>query len=81
MNVQVRYFALVAEITGQSEDTVELPAAATAGAALAAAAARHPRLATPGFRPLLAVNGRPAAAPTPLAEGDEVAIFPPVSGG
>ncbi len=81
MKVKVRYFALVAEITGCSQETLELPAGATAGGALAAAAARHGRLAAPGFTPLLAVNRRHAPQEQPLSEGDEVAIFPPVSGG
>ena len=35
----------------------------------------------PGFAPLLAVNRRHAGPLEPLSDGDEVAIFPPVSGG
>ena len=44
MKVKVRYFALVAEMTGCREEALELPDSATVSDALAAVAARHPRL-------------------------------------
>ena len=81
MKVNILYFARVAEITGCPRQEIELDAGATAGEALAAAARLHPVLAGPGFSPLLAVNREHADAGRVLAHGDEVAIFPPVSGG
>lgn len=81
MKVTILYFAHVAEITGCPREELALPEGATAGDALAAAADRHPGLAAPGFAPLLAVNRRHAGHAETLSGGDEVAIFPPVSGG
>jgi molybdopterin converting factor subunit 1 len=81
MKVRVRYFALVAEITGCGEEALELPAGATVADALAAATASHPRLAEAGLPTLAAVNRRHARPDDLLGDGDEVAIFPPVSGG
>jgi molybdopterin synthase sulfur carrier subunit len=81
MRVRLLYFARVAEITGRPGEEIELPDGATAGDALAAAAQRHAGMGAPGFAPLLAVNRRHAGPREPLSDGDEVAIFPPVSGG
>jgi len=81
MKVTVLYFARVAEITGCQGQELDLNEGATAGEALAAVARRHPALARPGFSPLLAVNREHADAGRILAGGDEIAIFPPVSGG
>jgi MoaE-MoaD fusion protein len=41
----------------------------------------HPRAAALPPSPLLAVNAEYASADQALAEGDEVAIIPPVAGG
>lgn len=81
MKVTMRYFARVAELTGCQDQQLELAPGTTAGQALAEVARRHPALGAPGFSPLLAVNREHAAASRVLTDGDEVAIFPPVSGG
>lgn len=79
MTVRVRYFAGAAEAAGVSEASFELPAGATAGTLRAALLARHPRL--DGLPFALAVDRAYAQDATPLRDGAEVAVIPPVSGG
>ena len=80
MRVHVRTFASLRELSVDRCD-LELPAGADLGAAWDALAARHPRLAP--HRPYVraALNGVYAAWIDPLADDDEVAFMPPVSGG
>ena len=81
MLVQVRLFAMQREAAGTKELQVEVPDDATVDDAWAAAVAGVPALA-PGRATLrFAVNGAYAEPTTRLAEGDEVAAIPPVSGG
>ena len=81
LRVRVRLFAIQRELAGAKEIPLDLPPGATIEDAWTAVVARHPVLA-PG-RPSLrfARNGDYAEATTPLADGDEVAFIPPVSGG
>jgi molybdopterin converting factor subunit 1 len=81
VRVRVRLFAIQRELVGAREVTLELPGGATVEDAWAAVAARHPVLG-PG-RPSVrfARNGDYADPTTALADGDEVAFIPPVSGG
>jgi MoaE-MoaD fusion protein len=81
LRVRVRLFAMQREIAGTREVELDLPAAASVEDAWSALVERFPRLA-PG-RPAVrfARNGAYTAADTPLADGDEVAMIPPVSGG
>ena len=77
--VEVRLFAGARDAAGRSSDTF---AAATVGDVVAQADQRY----GPGFAALRAtcriwVNGEPADDATGLADGDEVAVLPPVSGG
>ena len=76
------YFAAAAAAAGVREDAFDLPAGATAGDALAAARARRSGLTDAVAGSLsLAVNHAYAGAGEALADGDEVALIPPVSGG
>jgi molybdopterin synthase catalytic subunit len=81
VRVRVRLFAVQRELAGTREVPLELPDGAAVEDAWAALVERHPVLA-PG-RPSVrfARNGDYADATTPLADGDEVAMIPPVSGG
>jgi molybdopterin synthase catalytic subunit len=81
VRVRVRLFALQRELAGSREVNLELPAGATVETSWAAVVERHPALA-PG-RPSVrfARNGEYADPTTTLADGDEVAFIPPVSGG
>jgi molybdopterin synthase catalytic subunit len=81
MRVRVRLFALQRELAGAREIALDLPAGATVEAGWQAIVDRHPVLA-PG-RPSMrfARNGDYADADDALADGDELAFIPPVSGG
>jgi len=81
MEVTVRYFAIVRETVGRSEETVVLDPGATTANLLT-------RLtdASPALKPLLPVvmlmvNHAYVRADHPLQDGDELALIPPVSGG
>ena len=81
MKVRVRLFAALREAVGRAEVDLDLPPAATAEDAWRTLVQDHSSLAP--HRPHLAasVNRRYAPFDTPLAEGDEIAFIPPVSGG
>ncbi|MEE9403434.1 MAG: MoaD/ThiS family protein [Algisphaera sp.] len=82
MKIRVLYFAVLADALGVREQTLDLDAGATVGDALVALAAQHAVLAAPGGAPAaLAVNLAYAAEADVLADGDELALLPPVSGG
>jgi molybdopterin converting factor small subunit len=72
-------FAAAREAAGRRRDNVE---AATVAEALDIARARYGKqFGAVLDRSRVWVNGEPAAVDRPLAEGDEVAVLPPVSGG
>ena len=79
MRVRLRLFAMYAEALG-SELALELPAGATAADVLAQVR-RRPGAERLPPKPMIAVNQRYAKPETKLAEGDEVALIPPVAGG
>jgi molybdopterin synthase sulfur carrier subunit len=79
------YFAWVRQKIGKSEETMALPPAITNVAALMAylkgrGAGYAEALADPA-RLRVAVNQRHSGFDTAIAEGDEIAFFPPVTGG
>ncbi|MFI4941527.1 MAG: molybdopterin converting factor subunit 1 [Burkholderiales bacterium] len=85
MNIQLRFFASVRETLGLATETVALPDHVdTAGAV------RHFLIERGGVwaaalgqqRPLrMAYNQEMADPQTPIADGGELAFFPPVTGG
>lgn len=85
MNIQLRFFASVREAVGSSGETVALPAGVATVGALRdfliarggpwAEALAHERALRMAFNQVMCEAG------TPLAEGGEVAFFPPVTGG
>jgi molybdopterin converting factor subunit 1 len=80
MRVRVKLFASYAEAAGREEIELTLPVNATAGDCLSAVRGQSwAQRLPPG--PAVAVNQRYARRETPLREGDEVAIIPPVAGG
>jgi MoaE-MoaD fusion protein len=81
VRVHVRLFAMQRELAGTRAMDVELPPASTIEAAWLALVERVPALAPGRSSVRFAHNGAYAPADTPLADGDEVAMIPPVSGG
>ena len=82
MNVTVLYFAVVRELVGLEEERLALPASVTTVSALGEhLAARHPALAGRLGPVRFARNEVFASADEALAEGDVVALIPPVAGG
>jgi MoaE-MoaD fusion protein len=81
IQVRVRLFAMQREAAGARELRVEVPLGSTVDDAWLAVVDSVPALA-PGRAALrFAVNGTYADADTTLADGDEIACIPPVSGG
>ena len=83
MKLKILYFASLREALGQAAEEIALPTAvSTIGGLrdhLAARGGAWEALAANSLR--VAVNQQIADADKPLAEGDEVAFFPPVTGG
>jgi len=77
--VRVRLFAALRELAGASE--VEASGRTAGELADALSAVHGERFAKIAAVSSFVVNGERAARSTPVAEGDEVAILPPVSGG
>ncbi len=80
MRVRVQLFSLLREAVGSDELVVDF-GGLTAGELWTELEQRFPALAS--FRPsrAIAVNRQHAQESQPLSEGDEIAFFPPVSGG
>lgn len=72
-------FASYADAVGSGEVPLLLMAGSTVGDAVAAVRAKSPT-AIPE-QPLVALNERYASYDDALAQGDEVALIPPVAGG
>jgi len=81
VRVRVRLFARQRELAGSRELALEVPAPATLEDAWAALVRAVPALEDGRAYVRFAVNGAYAEAGTVLADGDEVAVIPPVSGG
>ena len=81
MHGTVKFFAALREAVGRSEVEWELADGATVEALIAYLQETEPGLASWAARAWIAVNRRYAAPDTLLQDGDEVALFPPVSGG
>jgi molybdopterin converting factor subunit 1 len=79
--VRVLFFARYAEIVGRPSATIDVPVPATV-----ADVVNHVRRDLPGgaelpARPLAALNATHTRLDAPVADGDEVALLPPIAGG
>ena len=81
MNVRVRLFAQQRQLTGWRERTIELPEGSPISAAWAALVREWPVLAPGTDSVRFARNAVYADASEVLADGDELAVIPPVAGG
>ena len=77
MSINVRYFASLREILAKSEDFLEIKQGITANEVWALV---NPDKAMPD-NTLIAVNMEYVSLTENVNEGDEVAFFPPVTGG
>jgi molybdopterin synthase sulfur carrier subunit len=83
MKVRVRYFASLREALG-GEETLDLPEGATVAGlrdALLARGGRHADVLARGRAVRCALNQVMSDEAATLADGAEVAFFPPVTGG
>lgn len=82
MSVQVLYFASLREACGCSGESIELPPGiATAGALRDWLSGQGRAALVTAANLRCAVNQEMATPDTPVRDGDEVAFFPPVTGG
>jgi MoaE-MoaD fusion protein len=81
MRIRIRLFAMQREQAGTKLMHLEIPVGATVEDAWNAVVEVVPALAPGGRSVRFAVNGSYTDPSTPLADGDEVACIPPVSGG
>jgi molybdopterin converting factor subunit 1 len=81
VRVRVHLFARYREAAGQEQVDLDLPEGGTVETAWKAVVTRHPQLAE--YRPftLFAVGHDYVEADHTLKAGDELLLFPPVSGG
>jgi molybdopterin converting factor subunit 1 len=81
MRVNVLFFGMLKEIVGHVEDQVELAPGAQLSTIFDHYAVQFPRLREMAGSIVMARNQEFSSLSTALAEGDEVAFLPPVSGG
>lgn len=81
LRIRVRLFAMQRETAGTKELRLEVPLGSTVEDAWAAVVEVVPALARGRSSLRFAVNGSYSGPETPLADGDEIACIPPVSGG
>lgn len=83
MSIQILYFASLRERLKMSDEMVPANSGETVAELLQTLKARGPEWenALSGTRVKVAVNQEVASLETPVGDGDEVAFFPPVTGG
>ena len=81
MRVTVRLFARLRDLAGAAELAREVPAGATVATVWRGLVSEFPAMAPYQTAISSAVNDDYARMDAPVADGDEVAFLPPVSGG
>jgi molybdopterin synthase sulfur carrier subunit len=80
VRVKVRYYASFRDITGKAEEWLEVPEAITVRGIKEHIGGLYEKISRKD-QVLVAVNGSFTSLDRVIVEGDEVALFPPVSGG
>lgn len=81
MRINVLLFAIYRDLGNAGELAMDVPDGATVRDLLGALRARSDGLSRLPPEPAVAVNRDYVALDSPLREGDEVALLPPVAGG
>jgi molybdopterin synthase catalytic subunit len=81
MRVRILFFARLRDLLGTDSVELDCSEIESVGDAYRILLARHPELEAFSRSLLVAVNQEFADWDTPVREGDELALFPPVSGG
>jgi MoaE-MoaD fusion protein len=81
MRARVLFFGMLRELVGLSAEDIDLPDGADVGSVFELYAARQPMLRKLAPSIVAARNQEFAGLSTPVADGDELAFLPPVSGG
>ena len=81
MSIRVLFFASLAEITGAREKTVDSTDVKDVASVFDKFAREFPALESYRSSVLFALNSEFARLGSPVRDGDELAFFPPVSGG
>ena len=79
--VRLKFFARYAELVGQDELRLTVPLPATVAEVVRRAREEIPGATAIPERPLVAVNLRHVQLDARVADGDEVALLPPLAGG
>jgi len=81
VHIRVLFFGIIRDVVGLREDSLELPPGGSLGSVFEHYAARFPKLRDMAASTVLALNQQFSSPAAPVADGDEVAFLPPVSGG
>ncbi|MEP6538385.1 MAG: molybdenum cofactor biosynthesis protein MoaE [Bryobacteraceae bacterium] len=81
MRIKVLFFGQLKEIVGRPEDSLELAEGSVLQTVFDHYSERFPKIASLAPSIVMARNQEFSATSTPIADGDEIAFLPPVSGG
>jgi len=81
LTLNALYFAHVRERVGTAREALQMPPGSTVADAVSEIAARHPALSPLLGSLRIALDGEFVEASTPLRDGGELVLIPPVSGG
>ena len=81
MTIRVLFFARYAELVGRREAMIDVPGAATVADVVNLVRRDLPGAADLPPQPLAALNAALTKLDARVADGDEVALLPPIAGG